>query len=655
MPLQAPNIDNRRFADIVAEARTLIPRYTREWTDFNDNDPGMALVQLFAWMTEMLIFRMNQVPELNYIKFLQLLGVELRPAEPARTEIIFPLAEGQGQPTVIVPKATQVAAAGKVGDEPVIFETDEALIALAVRLQRVLVFDSFSFNDLTEQNTEVGEPFFAFGPVGSEGSALLLGFGYPDKFPGPQEFPKTQLNLAIYVSTAAANPAASACGLPESAVFPSARLVWEYWNKKDWLPLSPDKDTTLAFMRSGHVLLSTPTAGAIQKDKMGEATDNLFWIRVRIERPGYERAPLLDAVRINTVSATQAQTQRDEVLGGSSGRPNQVFQLAFKPVLADSLRLEIDEGQGFRPWNKVSDFFASTADDNHFVLNRTTGEVQFGDGQHSRIPIANLDNPDSSIVARVYRYGGGKTGNIAPGRLTDLLGGVAGVDANGITNLPPAVGGRDEETLEEAKLRAPQALKNQCRAVTAEDFESLAQQAAGVQRAKALPLAHPGFPGVQVPGAVTVIVVPDSDAPNPLPSEGLIRTVCAYLDQRRLLTTELYVVSPTYHQVRVQAEVIASGEADLAEVKRSLTDDLLTYFHPLKGGEDGFGWPFGGDVFFSLVYRRVLAVPGVRRIQELILEIDGEKQPFCRDVPIEPGALIFSTEHEVLTIYETTE
>ena len=155
-----------------------------------------------------------------------------------------------------------------------------------------------------------------------------------------------------------------------------------------------------------------------------------------------------------------------------------------------------------------------------------------------------------------------------PGSLTDLLGGIAGVDANGITNLRPAVGGRDEETLDDAKLRAPEALKNKCRAVTAEDFQSLAMQAPGVKRAKALALAHPGFPGVKVPGAVTVIIVPDSDVPNPIPSEGMIRTVCAFLDQRRLLTTELYVVPPIYHRVRVQAEVIAQGNADLAEVKR---------------------------------------------------------------------------------------
>src|SRR5271155_1597082 len=67
MPLTAPNLDDRQFADIVAEAKTLIPRYAPEWTNFNESDPGITLVELFAWMTEILTYRLNQVPDLNYI------------------------------------------------------------------------------------------------------------------------------------------------------------------------------------------------------------------------------------------------------------------------------------------------------------------------------------------------------------------------------------------------------------------------------------------------------------------------------------------------------------------------------------------------------------------------------------------------------------
>ena len=63
------------------------------------------------------------------------------------------------------------------------------------------------------------------------------------------------------------------------------------------------------------------------------------------------------AVRTNTVPAEAAQTARDEVLGGSNGRPNQVFQLQNVPVLGDSLALEVDQGDGPVVWQRVDDLF----------------------------------------------------------------------------------------------------------------------------------------------------------------------------------------------------------------------------------------------------------------------------------------------------------
>ena len=90
MPLEdhVPVLDDHTYDSLLAEMRSRISRYTPEWkpvwTDFNESDPGITMVQLFAWLSEMLLYRMNRVPELSYLKFLQLLGIELRAAEPAR-------------------------------------------------------------------------------------------------------------------------------------------------------------------------------------------------------------------------------------------------------------------------------------------------------------------------------------------------------------------------------------------------------------------------------------------------------------------------------------------------------------------------------------------------------------------------------------------
>src|SRR5262249_53282981 len=261
-------------------------------------------------------------------------------------------------------------------------------------------------------------------------------------------------------------------------------------------------------------------------------------------------------------------------------------------------------------WTRVDDFFGSAPADQHYLLDRTTGEIRFGDGRNGAIPVANAANPESNIVAREYRFGGGKRGNVPAGAIKTLLTSVDGVDDNQVANLLAAHSGRDEETLDEAKKRAPRSIKSRCRAVTAEDFEHLAMEAATIKRAKALPLFHPDFPGVKVPGVVTVIVVPDGDGPEPTPSVGMLRTVCAYLDQRRLLPTELYVIKPSYQRVEIQAEVIVNDNADLAEVKKGAEQTIKDYFHPLKGGEEGLGWPFGGTIYYSRVNQRVFSVKG---------------------------------------------
>src|SRR3954447_26214598 len=89
MPLVAPNLDDRTFEQLLREARLRIPRYCPDWTDFNEGDPGMALVQLCAWFTELMLYRFNQVPELSYVKFLQLLNIQPRRQKPARAVVCF--------------------------------------------------------------------------------------------------------------------------------------------------------------------------------------------------------------------------------------------------------------------------------------------------------------------------------------------------------------------------------------------------------------------------------------------------------------------------------------------------------------------------------------------------------------------------------------
>jgi predicted phage baseplate assembly protein len=330
-------------------------------------------------------------------------------------------------------------------------------------------------------------------------------------------------------------------------------------------------------------------------------------------------------------------------------------------VTVTSLWLEVDEsGKGdFRPWQEVPDFFGSEPDDPHYVLDRTTGTISFGDGEHGRIPPITTLLPGSAaastfgIVAHQYKYGGGKQGNAGANTITQLQTSLIGNDS--VTNLQAAFGGSDEETLNDAKARASHALKSNDRAITTEDFEYMAQQTPGanIRRAKALPLTHPQFLGQPIPGVVTVIVIPDSDAPNPTPNQGTLAIVCSHLSKHRLLTTEVYVMPPTYRKVRIQAEVIVLPSADLSEVQKGIVDSLTKYFHPFTGGDDQQGWPFGQIIYFSKIYHVVLDIPGVDRFQaQPVIYLDGERQAFCQDVSIGTGELLYSDQHDIQVAYK---
>jgi hypothetical protein len=170
-----------------------------------------------------------------------------------------------------------------------------------------------------------------------------------------------------------------------------------------------------------------------------------------------------------------------------------------------------------------------------------------------------------------------------------------------------------------------------------------------VRRAKALPLTHPRFPGSRIPGAVTVIVVPDGDVPNPMPNSTTLATVCAHLNHFRLATTEVHAVGPVYRLIRVEVDLLVKRTADFAQVRAEVEAQLNRFLHPLTGGSDRHGWPFGGAVFFSDIYRLILDVPDVLRIADgqLVINVDGEAAPFCRDIPLCPGELVYSTGHDI--------
>jgi hypothetical protein len=123
MPLPSPNLDDRDFASLLDEARNRIPQAAPGWTDLSPHDPGIVLLELYAFLTETMIYRLNRLPEKVYIELLRLIGLQLQPPAAARVDLRFSR-QRAGTTPLPIPQGTRVSLARTTsGTEPPVFLT----------------------------------------------------------------------------------------------------------------------------------------------------------------------------------------------------------------------------------------------------------------------------------------------------------------------------------------------------------------------------------------------------------------------------------------------------------------------------------------------------------------------------------------------------
>jgi predicted phage baseplate assembly protein len=610
MTLDAPDHDSRDFDQLINEARQRIARWVPDWTDHNASDPGIALFELFTWLTETLLYEFNRIPDLNYVKFLDLLGLQQTPATAARAELTF-TADSTAPRPVVVPKLTQAAAEGADG-ATVVFETDREITLVPYPLDILMVDDGAALLPVTA-------PFRPFGWTPQAGCALHLGFAPPDDDGSrPGTFPD-EIDLYVAVPAAAENGGAQRADRLAALPVSPVQLAWEYLpdTGRSWRPLQLFDDGAVGFTRTGYMQIAGPKWIMPATLPDDEDTPPRYWLRCRLAARQYPagREPVLEAVAPNTVSATNLVTVRDELLGVSEGHPGETFTTAQTPVEAGSVQIDVRPDTDTTHWTEHADLLSADRDKSWYTVDPVPGRITFGDGVHGRIPPVN-----SEVVATAYRYGGGPGGNVGRAAVSNLVTPPLGVES--VTNRWPAAGGSAKQDLEELKREAPDLLRRQGRAVTADDYASIARETGGVADAKALPQAHPDHPGVDVPGAVTVVVVAEGE--KPLPGPELLAAVGRNLEEQRLLTTELYVRAPELRTVVVTAGLgIAPGAAP-GPVIRAARDALKTFFAPVRPDAKGRLRAGFGQAFAPTELYRVLMTPdGVQSVNSLTLSVDG--------------------------------
>ena len=627
MALASPKLDDRHFQDIVDEAKKLVPRYCEEWTDHNVSDPGVTLIELFAWMTDIILYRLNQVPRLHYIKFMEMLGIRLQEPIPARVPVTFWLSAPQ-ETTILIPAGTEVSSTQTETERSIIFTTDHDFQIKVPQLQTVVAqvaavqAEEKSFLPMNLRRLAAGfEGISIFSSMPQVDDALYFGFA-------------NDLSHHILNFTLDCDPAGGAGIDPTLPPY-----IWEASSTtadSHWLPCEIEFDTTKGLNSAGQIQLHLPQMGRLRVNQEG-----LFWVRVRVidtTAPGtaegmrpYRVSPRLRQVTTaswgGTIATTHAQRVNHELLGRSDGSAGQRFQLQMTPILdrrPDEHVIVSVEGE-VQEWIEVRDFADSRAIDRHYTLDSITGEIRFGpairqpDGTMKLF--GAIPQRGASVYMARYRYGGTQEGNVQAGVINTLKTAIPFVGR--VMNRQDAAGGMDAESLEAAMMRAPQMLRTRDRAVTEADFEFLTRQAmrSNVGRVKCLQ-PRPSAAGRVVPGQIYVLVIPRVMRPQgflepatlELDEETRIQ-VTEYLDERRLLTARLNVRTPAYRWVSVKVQCRAIPGVDQNQVEQAVLRALYQYLNPLVGGPDGTGWPFGRDLFVSDVYQCLQRVPSLQFVR----------------------------------------
>ena len=220
MSLEPPNLDDRSYDQIRDELLRRIPRYTPEWTDWNESDPGVAMIELFAWLAESIGYRLNQAPDRCLLTFLETLDITPEPAQAARADLTF-VPQDKVSTGVLVPAHTPVASDVQTDDGPIVFETERELGLIPFKLVSVRAGGPGGFSDVNLDRP----PFEPFGQDPQPGNALYFGF---EPMTEGGSFPAM---ISVLVDPSEAPPANAG---RVSAAPSTARLVWEYPTPRRW-------------------------------------------------------------------------------------------------------------------------------------------------------------------------------------------------------------------------------------------------------------------------------------------------------------------------------------------------------------------------------------------------------------------------------------
>ena len=602
MTLPAPNLDDRGFQDLVDEAKRLVQLRNPNWTDHNVADPGVTLIETFAYMTDQLIYRLNRVPDLHYIKFLELLGEKMIPPGAATTRLEFLLSVAQ-EVDLVIPKGTLVSTPRTTPAPPVTFSTMRDLLIPTIAVAHVLTKQVDGPFEAHQEDRAMRRSFEAFGSMPQESDALYIGM--------TQAAPECLVNILFTGS-----PTIEGIGVDPL----NPPYVVEAWDGQDWYPVRKRSDTTGGLNREGTIEVFIP-----RHEVSRVAGIAAGWLRIvvnepRADQPRYKVSPTVSLIDVEAVGghvdARHCEPVTDEILGPCSGTPGDRLTLSRTPLIGGQgdLVIEVNGAQGWETWHRVESFADSGSDDRHFTVDEVSGQIRFG-------PVVRTEDggtrqygatPPAQAMVRVPEYlvGGGTIGNVDAGTLTVMRSSIPYVSE--VTNPGAANGGSDAETLDALKERAAITVRTQMRAVTTRDYELLVRLAApSIARVSCVDATEMGRPGHVLVQVIPAVPEDLHDFELLQPHSDVLEEIRKFIEPRRPVGAIVHVEPPKYLGVSVAARLVVQPGATARTVIENADAAIRRFLHPVLGGNEGRGWPFGHPLLLADVHSVLQRVPGV--------------------------------------------
>jgi len=634
--------DGRTIARVIAGRHGC---FTPDWTSQRPDDPGTALIAVYAEQHAAVATVVNLLPNKARIEHLNTAGVAQRAPRPLEATLVFEVSPA-APAGVLVGAGFEVLGRDATG-ALVPFETTQSLFAVPAKLAVLGRRTGGRVASLPIPTPDLRARVSPFGIEPARGTALYLGFA-------ASVAPAPRLSFGVLLAPRDTPSPVSAGGLFAQPGTEPPRLIWEGYDAGRFVALEVERDETRSFMQSGVVELEVPAGWRPGTPPGTDPGQPLYWVRAQLLDGAWPDPPVVRFVGPNVVPARSGRTVRDEIVDTPLALDRtvpRVLQLAQHPVIDGTLGVLIDEG-GPEPvaWQAVADLSSAGPGDRVFLFDAAAGTLTFGDERSGH----GKPLPEGFRHVRARYRAAAPAVSVAAGAINTPVGSAPFLTS--VTNLEAASGGAEVETLDAALRRGPREIRARGRAVAVADYEVLALGAPGadIQRAHAVGGLHPRFAGRTVPGVVAVYVVGATrvDGHPPSPTEATLAAVSAHLTALAPRGAEVVAVAPVFHTVRVEASLELARTADVTETTYQVSAALDRWFDPVAGGERGEGWPFGGAIRYDALVRFLLRelAPAVTAVPRLLFVVDDLRSRPCQDVAIPRHDLLWPAPHELIPL-----